>query len=271
MGSYYRYTLRFGGSNPTINETALTLIDKYQEDNAKYSGQGDCDFSNPLEDLASGLKQWDCYCNTSFGNFPNDLLDDLVPLTRGCDFHIWCYSYTDDGCYESSLIKYENGGCTFDGPWDTGILEIDGAIAAARLEEISDVEAALTLIDILHGNCCEGWLEKGDDDDDEVDGDWEEEDLENLYHAHLAATTLANAFQRWPALLCESNIQRRVVELKRNVDRVLDGIQAFNPFEYDEDDEDPLNEFKAVLDAVLKQCTPRKPKRKASAATAHRI
>ena len=270
MGTNVDYLFRFGGSNQEKISDALGCVKEIQDENAQHNGNGDCDFSYEPHDVDDGLKQWHCFCDAFAGNPPNVLLDKLVPLTVGGDFYVWFYCYTDDGCYESSLLKYENGLCTRDGPQCNGILGIDGAIAAAELEERFDVKAALELVEIFLENCREGWYESCEDDD--IEAGWNEEDLSCLCNAHLAALMLAIAAQHWPSLLSESGIQRRVAEINRKLDLVLDGVQTFDPFDYEPGSELILHEFKANLDAAeLEQCTQPKSRRTASAATAHRI
>ena len=267
-------TVRFGGSNKKM-KIAISATNEIQADYADLSDDEDCEFGYPTRDVGDGFKEWNFYCDESVDNPAEELLSKLIPLTAGGDFEVWYYSYTYDGTYESCLKKYENGVCTLARPIEAGYLEIDGAIAAVKLEAHFDVKAALMLIEVLDTSCFDGYYEKSEyDDGDDVQGvgHWFQGDLESLYNAHLAATALANSFQRWPKLLSESLIQGCLVQLNRNLGRVLEGVQEFNPFDYDEDDVEPLIEFKTILEAaVLEQCTPRKSKRKASAVADRRI
>jgi hypothetical protein len=268
-------TVRIGGTNMKKVKAGVRFIKEVRADYVDLSDDEDCEFGYSIQDVADGFKEWNFYCDESVDNPAEDLLSKLIPLTAGGDFEVWYYYYTYDGTYESCLKKFENGECTLNRSTEAGYLEINGAIAAVKLEEHFDVKAALLLIDVLDTCCFEGYYEKTVEDEEsgmEVNDRWFEGDLEHLYNAHLAATALANAYQRWPELLSESLIQGCLVQLNRNLGRVLEGVEECNPFDYDEDDEEPLTEFKAIVEAaVLEQCTPRKPRRKAGAVVAHRI
>jgi hypothetical protein len=149
-----------------------------------------------------------------------------------------------------------------------------GAFLLAQLFQAIPQRAKLLVMDaeILREACDEGSCESCEIDDDSVDGGWDEDDLSYLCDANLAAVLLANAFQRWPALLSDSSIQSRFAEIDRNLDKVMVGIRAFDPFDYTDGGELILPKLKAVLEAaMLRQSTPQKSRCKASAVTACRI
>ncbi len=257
MGTCVDYSFRFGGSNKTKMKKALKCIRQIQEENAEYSGNGVCDFSDEPQVRGDGLMQWSFYCKAVEDGPAEALCKQLISLTRGGNFHFWFYTHCTDGCYESSLEHYENGECTFDSCWNSGILGLDDSIAMAKLEDCCDADAAHSLLDGFLVDC---------------NGRWNEHDCESLLNAHLAATSLARAIQRWPTLLAEQFIQTKLADFSRKLAVLCEGAREFSEFDLGSEDRDDLHALQAVLEAeILKQLTLLPPPRNTPATAGVRL
>lgn len=251
------YAFRFDGINKAKMEEALKYIRQIQEENAEYSGNGVCDFSGEPQVGDDGSVEWCCYCKAGEDTPPDDLRKQFISLTHGGDFHFWFYWECTDGCHESSLERHQAGECTFDALWNSGILGLDGSIAIAKLEDCCDASAALFLLNSFLADC---------------DGGWDEDDLSTLFNAHLAATSLAQAFQRWPTLLVEQSIQSNLADINRKLAVLCDGVEEFGPFDHEPEKVSELYALQAVLEAeILKQATPASPPGKTAATVGVRL
>lgn len=241
MGTCVDYVARFGGSNKTKMKKALKYIRQIQEDTAEYSGNGVCDFSDEPQVCDDGSMQWHSYCKAGEDSPPEALRNQLMPLTRGGDFHFWFYWDCTDGCNESSLEQHQDGECTFDDYWNSGILGLDGSIAIAKLKDSCDADAAHFLLASFLADC---------------NGQWDDDDYSSLFNAHLAATSLAKAFRRWPTLLLEPSIQSNLADINRKLAVLCEGVEELRPFDTEPEKVSELAALQAVLEAeILKQVT----------------
>ena len=249
MGTCIDSTFHFVGSNMAKMKEALEHIRAIQEENAEYSGNGVCDFSAEPQACDDGSMEWGCYCNASDENPAEALRDQLVALAQGDDFQVWFYWECTDGCNESSLEHHQAGECTFDEYWNSGILGLDGSIAIAKLDHSSDTSAALSLLNSFFHYC---------------DGGWDEDDTSNPFNAHLAATSLAEAFQQWPTLLGDHAIQSKLDAMHGKL-AVLCG-DGFDPFDGEPEKVRELRALQAIVEAeILKQASPVSPHAKTPA------
>jgi hypothetical protein len=240
MGTCIDFTFRFGGSKKAKMNKGLKHIREIQEVTAEYTGNGVCDFSAEPQFCDDGSVEWGCYCKAG-DDTPNALRDQLLALAQGNDFQVWFYWECTDGCNESSLEHHQAGECTFDEYWNSGILGLDGSIAIAKLKHSCDTSAALTLLDSFLTFCDDGW---------------DEDDSSNPFNAHLAAISLAEAFQQWPTLLGEHAIQSQLDEMHEKL-AVLCGGGEFDPFDGDPEKVRELRALQAIVEAqILKQSNP---------------
>jgi len=240
MGTYKDFKFRFGGSNKAKMNKGLEHIREIEETTAEYSGNGVCDFSAEPQVCDDGSVEWGCYCKAG-DHTPYALRDQLVALAQGDDFQVWFYWECTDGFNESSLKHHQAGNCTFDEYWNSGILGLDGSLAIAKLKHSCDTSAALTLLDSFFYFCDDGW---------------DEDDPSNTLNAHLAATSLTEAFQQWPTLLGEHAIQSQLDQMHEEL-AVLCGGGEFDSFDGDPEKVRELHALQAIVEAeILKQANP---------------
>jgi len=239
MGTCVDFKVRFGGSKEAKMNKGLKHIRKIQEATAEYSGKGVCDFSAKPKFCGDGSMEWECYCKAG-DDTPYALRDQLVALAKGDDFQVWFYWECTDGCNESSLEHHQSGVCTFDEYWHSGILGLDDSIAIAKLKHSCDTSAALTLLGSFFYFCDYGWHE------DEPSGP---------FNAHLAAISLADAFQQWPTLLGKYAIHSKLDAMHGKLAAICG--DGFEPFYGEPEKVRELRALQAIVEAeILKQANP---------------
>ena len=241
MGTYIDYHFRIEGSNKAKKEQAQQLIREVQKNYAVDSSESDCEMSHEIEEQKDGSLEWHCFWKASENDPAETLRESLIPLTEGGDFHFWFYDECNDGCNESGIQHFEDGKQTYYDGCDNGHVGLYASVAAAKLENAPDVDAALTLLEEAK------YL---------FDGNWDEDFHSELFDARLAADLLVQALHRWPNLLANTFVQAKLCELESDLAVLREGIDEFDPFDDEPEGEGEIPALEAFVEAaVLQQLT----------------
>lgn len=186
MGTFFDYAFRFEGDDKAL-ALARKKVEKFQKENAEYSGNGNCDFDMKPKDIPGGFR-WGCFATGDIDDFMNEV-EDLA--WDGHPLRIYTYMESTDGqcwCNLSALEGPDPDGedafsCHLE--LDDAALGLDAALAYWRCERGEATDADLGM---LRDRFKIAW----------GDG-WEEYDTAWLLTAGACVRAMSLALARYPA------------------------------------------------------------------------
>ena len=205
MGTFTDHQCLGQGDKGSI-EKARKVIERFQRKNAKYSGNGNCDFRlKPVITEDGKSLSWGFYTTGGM----DDLVASLKRLTKSGGMEYFHYVGCTDGCNEGVLLTILDGKIAnrLDQSADIGLR---ASMANASLASGVSVEALGTLIDVYKHVTGEGryFALDGDYDEEDDDGDWTE-----VKRAVVLAGCIGKSLRAYPELLSSQACRPHLVRL----------------------------------------------------------
>lgn len=244
MSTIVDFLYCFEGSPEQI-AVARSAIEKFQIANAKYSGNGVCDFSYDPSLDDSGALTWHCYAKGELKDFDAA----IQQLTHDGGLRVWAYWGTTDGFYESGLNLLQNGTLTQVASWDAEI-GIKAAIAMVRLAQNPNAADLLVLTKRFDTALSDGW--------DEDDYPW-------LIAAEVMGQEINAILTSHPDLAKDKTLATALLGMKEPLREVRESLQEYAGREISElQDLDSLQAFIEALDLSRALPSPKKASANAS-------
>lgn len=193
-------------------EKARKCIERFQNANAAYSGNGNCDFSAPPDVAADGMSlKYGCYTTGSM-----EALDSsLIRLTKSGGMVLFNYEGCTDGTNFGELVSFEHGKLSVRHCFNADI-GLRASMAIAELAKGKDEAAFASLVESYSdstggGFIGERWEADLADEDFEDDGDNSEMEKNGLIAGLIGA-----ALATYPELLASPRINKALLRLSRS-------------------------------------------------------
>ncbi len=205
MGTFTDHQCLCQGDKESI-EKAQKVIERFQGKNAKYSGNGNCDFRLKPVITEDGMKlTWGFYTTGGV----DDFVASLKRLTKSGGMEYFHYVGCTDGCNEGFLLTILDGKIAnrLDQSADIGLR---ASMANASLASCVSIEALGTLIDVYKHATGDGryFALEGDYDEEDDDGDWTE-----VKRAVVLAGYIGKSLHAYPELLSSQACHAHLVRL----------------------------------------------------------
>lgn len=253
MGTFTDHQSHCQGDKESI-EKARKVIERFQRKNAKYSGNGNCDFRLKPVIAEDGKKlSWGCYTTGGMADFT----DSLKRLTNGGGMKCFHYVGCTDGTNEGWLLIFADGKVARR-QRQVADIGLRASMANASLASGVSVEALGTLIDVYKHVTGEGryFALDGDYDEEDDDGDWTE-----VKRAVVLAGCIGKSLRAYPELLssqaCRPHLVRLLpsfVQINKWAIQAGVGDASLNPF---------IPDLIASLESIEIAAAAKKPKAKA--------
>lgn len=210
MGTFIDHEYFCKGDKASVAK-ARKCIERFQDTNAAYSGNGNCDYRAPPKVAADGMSlKYGFYSTADV----DELHKSLARLTKSGALALFRYEGCTDGTNEGELCRIEHGKCTGRHRFDADI-GLRASMAIAELDQGEDEAAFADLIEsyraLTNGGVIHGDPEK-DLDDESFDARYFGTEIvtEGVIADHIGA-----ALATYPELLNSLAVRTALVGLRR--------------------------------------------------------
>lgn len=211
MGTFIDHAYFCKGDKASV-EKARKCIEGFQDTNAAYSGNGNCDYRAPPKIAADGMSlKYGFYSTADV----DSLHKSLARLTQSGAMELFHYEGCTDGTNEGELCRIEHGKCTGRHRFDADI-GLRASMAIAKLDQGEDEAAFADLIEsyraLTNGGVVHGDPEK-DLADESFDARYFGTDIET---EGLIADHIGASLTTYPELLDSLAVKTALVGLRRS-------------------------------------------------------
>lgn len=211
MGTFIDHAYFCKGDKASV-EKARKCIERFQDTNAAYSGNGNCDYRTPPKIAADGLSlKYGFYSTADV----DSLHKSLAQLTKSGAMELFHYEGCTDGTNEGELRRIEHGKCTGSDRFDADI-GLRASMAIAELDQGEDEAAFADLLESYRA-LTNGGVVSGDADKDLADESFDARYFgTDIGTVGVIAGHVGASLSTYPELLDSLAVRTALVGLRRS-------------------------------------------------------